>query len=104
MELTILQELVRELKKSIKAERKVKTLIEKFVEAELLRQKNVFEPHVETVEVPIVGTVNSETGEVKYNKPIEAPDTILKGEVSSPKDVPGYDEEINEQADLTPPN
>jgi hypothetical protein len=83
---------VRKLKKLMREQKKETKIFEEFIAQTLLAQKSVFKEHVE---VPVVGTVNSETGEINFNKPIEAPDIVLEDEVNSPKDVPGYENEIN---------
>jgi len=109
MELSKLQQAVKELKKSIKSLRSSKSLIEEIVEEVLLQQKSAFEQHVE---VPVVGKVISETGEVVYNKPIDNPDIqleqerladnaqeheaeMLAEEAQSPKDVETQEGEVD---------
>ena len=76
---------VKKLKKLLKEQKKELKVVEEYYLSMLLKNKSAFEPHIEVkdikvdeqgeVEVPVVGTVDSETGEVKMEK------------VQSPKDV-----------------
>ncbi len=87
MELTQLKELVKQLKKTMKEERKLKSAIETLVGQILLQQKSVFEPRVEVKDIKV-----DEQGETISDKVFA---DAYVGEVASPKDVPG------EQPDIT---
>ncbi|MCK9370868.1 hypothetical protein M0R04_13240 [Candidatus Dojkabacteria bacterium] len=74
LELTTLKQLVKLLKKTMREERKVKSLLEELVSQVILQNKTVFtveEPITDIVNEPAKDIILEENGEIKESKVVE---------------------------------